>query len=436
MLSKKYECMRAKELTHLGGGVEFFHELSQMAAKVVLLRQLSEDDLRIFSAYANTYRIGKAEILFEEGEDSGCLFFIVEGAIDVYKLVEKHKQRKITSVPAGFSLGEMSIIDGMPYSATAMTAAEDTTLIVMTKKGFTELKEQHPTVIVHLLEGISMLINDRLRQSTGIMAGALAKEDMLVRKKEKLQVAKQQAEDANQAKSAFLADMSHEIRTPLNAVLGYTEMLQEDAADLELDQFVGDLGKIHASGKHLLSLINNILDLSKIEAGRMTLYEETFELIPFIEETMHTVAPLLSKNNNTMKIRFDDFVHFIRTDKTKLRQIILNLFSNACKFTKDGQITLSITREIDKADSYLFQVRDTGIGMTPEQLGKLFKAFSQAEAATSSKYGGTGLGLAVSKALSKLMGGDISVQSAYGEGTAFTLILPANVKSTDLPVCT
>jgi CheY-like chemotaxis protein/two-component sensor histidine kinase len=221
--------------------------------------------------------------------------------------------------------------------------------------------------------------------------------------------------------------MSHELRTPLNAIIGYSEMLQEDAEDANQPGFVPDLEKIHAAGRHLLALINDILDLSKIEAGKMELYLERFDVRTVLDEVATTIRPLVEQNANRFELQVDDTVQQMHSDATRIRQVLLNLLSNACKFTERGTITLVVRGERDEGagEGVVLQVRDTGIGMTEDQLQRVFEAFAQAEATTASRYGGTGLGLAISRRFCQMLGGDLSAESEAGTGSTFTVRLPA-----------
>jgi len=245
---------------------------------------------------------------------------------------------------------------------------------------------------------------------------------------EALQEANRQLEVASRHKTQFLANMSHELRTPLNAIIGYSEMLQEEAEDLDQESLIPDLQKVNAAGKHLLGLINDILDLSKIEAGRMDLFLETFEVVGLVRDVEAIVQPLVDKNGNALVVTCPDDLGTMQADLTKVRQALFNLLSNAAKFTDHGTISLTVERERGTdGDWVTFAVKDTGIGMTEEQLSRLFEAFSQAEASTRSKYGGTGLGLAISRDFCRMMGGDLTVTSVYGQGSTFTVRLPAMV---------
>ena len=241
--------------------------------------------------------------------------------------------------------------------------------------------------------------------------------------------AKDAADAANQAKSAFLATMSHELRTPMNAILGYSEILMEDAKDKGQEDFIPDLQKIHASGNHLLNLINNILDLSKIEAGKMDLFLESFGISRVIEDVVSTIRPLVEKNANTLQVHCAADLGTMHADLTKVRQSLFNLLSNACKFTENGTITLEVSPElIGGVDWIKFSVSDTGIGMAPDQMEKLFQPFVQGDASTSRKFGGTGLGMTITHRFCQMMGGEISAASEPGRGTTFTIRLPAQVK--------
>ena len=243
-------------------------------------------------------------------------------------------------------------------------------------------------------------------------------------KNQELNLLSIKAESASKAKSEFLANMSHELRTPLNAIIGYSEMLIEEAEDDELENYVQDLSKVHSSGEHLLSLINEILDLSKIEAGKMEMYIEEFDFNMHLDQIEATAKPLIEKNQNEFIVDKPDDIKNLTNDQTKLRQILFNMLSNAAKFTKNGVITLTVSNYGDKIR---FAVSDTGIGMSPEQLGKVFEEFTQADSSTSKNYGGTGLGLPISKKIAEMMGGIMEVESEEGKGTTFSITIPVVV---------
>ncbi|MCO5151365.1 MULTISPECIES: hybrid sensor histidine kinase/response regulator [unclassified Shinella] len=247
----------------------------------------------------------------------------------------------------------------------------------------------------------------------------------LRQRQQELELARDEAQRATQVKSEFLANMSHELRTPLNAIIGYAQILQEDAEDTGQTDFLPDLKKIESAGNHLLGLINGILDLSKIEAGRMEVYRERFDIGALTQDVAALIRPLAAKNDNTFAVECPADIGTIETDITKVKQTLLNLLSNACKFTEKGTVTLTVARQGKGAGRLLsLTVRDTGIGMNEEQLGRLFQAFSQADSSTSRKFGGTGLGLAISRSFAQMLGGDLTVESRPGEGSRFTFILP------------
>ncbi len=246
--------------------------------------------------------------------------------------------------------------------------------------------------------------------------------------KAEAEAAMESAEAANRAKSSFLANMSHELRTPLSAVIGYSEMMEEELEELGQGGALADIGKIKGNARHLLSLINDVLDLSKIEAGRMDTYAEEIDVAELVAEVEGTVGSLVARKNNDFVIDLGRNLGTMRTDVVKLRQCLFNLISNAAKFTEAGRITLGVRRS---GDALEFRVVDTGIGMTAEQLGRLFERFAQADESTTRKFGGTGLGLALTRAFARLLGGDVSVESTPGAGTTFTLRLPSAMPSAD-----
>lgn len=244
---------------------------------------------------------------------------------------------------------------------------------------------------------------------------------------EALDRAKRVAEDANQAKGRFLANMSHELRTPLNAIIGYSEMLLEVAEEKKDESIIPDLRKIRLAGKHLLGLINDVLDFSKIEAGRMDLVYETFPVCEMCMEVMAIATPLAEVNHNRLALQCCGSIGSIYADQMRLRQSLFNLISNACKFTAQGNIVLLFDRQNadDNGNGYFsVSITDTGSGMTSEQVSRLFEDFVQANSTTAQKYGGTGLGLSLSRKLCRMMGGDILVKSEYGKGSTFTIRLP------------
>ena len=327
---------------------------------------------------------------------------------------------------------------GMPFEAIVRGAAESGRIREAVGRVDAWVAERiarhrHPTepLIQQRADGRWIQITERETHDGGIVA-IYADITDLKRAEFELRRAMEQAEEATRAKSQFLANMSHELRTPLNAVIGITEMLEEDAEDQGQEDFIEPLRRIRGAGNHLLQLINEILDLSKIEAGRLELHFEDIDVQALVDELAMTTAPLAEKNGNRLEIRCPKDIGRMRTDMTRVRQVMLNLLSNACKFTEKGKISLDVQGEQD--DGFLtFAVTDTGIGMNEEQMARLFQEFSQADSSTTRKYGGTGLGLAISRRLCRLMGGDVSVKSTPGVGSTFTARLPRQTDGPEAP---
>ncbi len=298
------------------------------------------------------------------------------------------------------------------------------------------------------LMGVEAGANDFLAKPMDLQDVAVRVRNAVCMKRlfDELQQAKTLAEGANRAKSQFLACISHELRTPLTAIIGYAEMVQEEVEAVGEKALISDLQKIQAAARHQLALINDLLDLSKIEAGKMTLCTEEFDVAKLVIEVVSAVQPLITKNANKLELECPPDLGSMRADQTKVRQTLFNLLSNASKFTENGTIRLEVRRTSNlqhptsnaeprtlnlESGTLTFVVRDSGIGMTPAQVSKLFHAFTQADASICKKYGGTGLGLALSRKFCRIMGGDLTVQSEFGKGSIFTVQLPAVVNDLD-----
>lgn len=399
---------------------------------------------RIINVINNEIQLGsvmqallhQARLLFPQAEK--CSFLLDEEDSGKYRLVavDGYNPEDVGNVEftreevyLRFTYGHEKLDEGLFYisSVSELTAQEKMNHLPVPKSMLAmtiHLNNKLAGIMVLdcFSEGVTYDATDinKLRRFRQHALSAFAKAQML-----------HAVEEASRAKSRFLASMSHELRTPLNAIIGYSEMLSEEASELGQDDLIPDLRKINAAGKHLLSLINEILDLSKIEAGKMQLYLESFDLATMIQEVETTVQPLISRNSNSLEVILEGEPGVMEADVLKVRQILFNILSNASKFTQNGRITLTVSRSSSEpSDRIRMEVADTGIGISQEQMGRLFQAFAQADASTQNKYGGTGLGLVISRKLAQMMGGDISVESAPGKGSRFTIELPAVVRET------
>ncbi len=315
----------------------------------------------------------------------------------------------------------------------AWVVFEDVFLIVSCRRSVVEMKE-------HAARTAALEHEVRTREQAERVAAQYTREleaahetqrlngEQLAVLVDELRVTQRAAEAATRAKSEFLASMSHELRTPLNAIILYSELIQEEAEENPAQIAVADIQRIRSAGHHLLAQINDILDLSKIEAGKMSLDIERFDVARMIADLLDTAGPLIEKNGNTLTVRCADDVGMMAADLTKTRQILLNLLSNAAKFTTEGTVTLDVRTYLANGDpSLTFTVTDTGVGMTSEQTAKIFDPFTQADVTTTRKYGGTGLGLAIVSRFCRLMGGEVSVESEPERGSRFTVRLPIEV---------
>src|SRR5256885_300582 len=385
-----------------GGYLQVFHDVTLNGEHLGTL--VLQSDMRQWSLRAKRY----AGILF--------IFVLISG---LFALFVSSKLQRLISRP--------------------ILHLEDTMRMVSANKNYeVRATKSYGDEIGRLIDGFNTMLSEIQQRDTALRGaneelkartGELEKEIQYRKEtQEELLKAKHAAEEASRAKSTFLANMSHELRTPLNAIIGYSEMLEEETRELGKSDNVQDLRKIQSAGKHLLALINDVLDLSKIEAGKMGLHLENFEVPVLIDEMITTIQPAAAKNSNKTHVRIAENIGVMRADVTKVRQILFNLLSNACKFTERGTISVEVDQDrFEGQDCVRFRVSDTGIGITSQQKENLFHEFSQADASISRKYGGTGLGLAITYRFVQLMKGRISVESEPAKGSTFTVHLPAEV---------
>lgn len=361
-----------------------------------------------------------ADALKRSLESTLVFALLCAGVWFLFEEILTRRASRLVTVSNQLSEGDLSVrakLKGSDELATISAAFDRMATLMQSKTEALESSQVDLRNAKEALAEYNRTLEQKVAQRTAELADSI----------EEARQAKAAAEEANKSKSLFLANMSHELRTPLNAIIGYSEMLQEEIEDFGADELIPDLEKIHGAGKHLLNLINDILDLSKVEAGRMDLYLEKFDISKLISDVSSTIHPLIEKRENSLKIDCPSDLGMMYADLTKVRQCLLNLLSNASKFTEKGIVSLRVFEQLE-TNKIIFQVSDTGIGMSTSQQAKLFQAFTQADASTTRKYGGTGLGLAISKQFCTIMGGNILVESEPRKGSTFSIHLPRKVK--------
>lgn len=365
-------------------------------------------------------KIGLAE-LYTRSLRYGFISAIVLCLASLFALLLSARLQRMISDPILHLTRVAGEVSGSgSYDVRAVKTFEDETGILIDQfNAMMETINERDLQLKRAQDELELRVEERTRSLQNEIAERKSIEHSLVN-------AKLAAEEANAAKSAFLANMSHELRTPLNAILGYSEMLGEDAEDMGLMECRKDLRRIQAAGHHLLALVNDVLDISKIEAGALEVQMQTVEVGELTDGVVATIEPLAKRNDNQLIVQAEEDGATVRVDLVKFRQSLLNLLSNACKFTEHGVISLSVLRcrEADR-ELICWRVRDNGIGISPDDMKRLFRPFSQVDASTTRRHGGTGLGLAISQRLCRLMGGDITVESAPGQGSTFTIFMPA-----------
>ena len=394
-------------------------ELIGFLDKTNTLGGLDKDLLHEIILHSRIFKALFGEVLVTEGERGDGIFFLISGSLEVFKESGEGERRKIASLGPGSAVGEMAMIDGLPSSATVQVA-DAATVIHLSELSLNQLAVTSPTAFVALLRRVARQTSMNLRQTTLSLSRYLQRTADLTE-------ALHHSLESTRNKDQFFATMSHDLRTPLNAILGYSELVEEEMLENSRVENPDDLRRIQVAGRHMLDLINNFLDVSKMEAGKMQLHLETFPLADMVNETTAMVHALAQVHNNHFEVR-GDYDLQMTADVTKIRQSLINLLGNAFKFTRNGEVSLIVRHNVE-SDMIVFEVQDTGVGMSSSQMTNLFQSFSQSNTVDAGKMGSSGLGLFASQSFCRMMGGRITVDSVAGEGSTFTMTLPRVVRA-------
>ena len=395
-----------------------FETLVSYLKSTVTLGELDHEVLAQIAVHAKILHAPIGEVLASEGRRGDGMYLLIAGRLEVFKESGDGERRKIASLGPGATVGEMSIIDGLPASAT-VHVTEQALLVHLSEAGLNRMAASSPAAFVKLLRRVARQTSMNLRHTTLALSRYLQRTADLTE-------ALHQALEQGRNKTEFFATISHDLRTPLNAILGYSELVEEEMMANNRVENPDDLQRIQVAGRHMLDLINNLMDVSKLEAGKMNLHLETFPLKEMVQETTAMVHALAAVHRNRFMINNRADVS-MTADPTKVRQALINLLGNAFKFTKDGEVTLTVQCNSDN-DTVIFEVRDSGMGMTTDQMTRLFQSFSQPNAIDAGRMGSTGLGLFTSQSFCRMMGGRITVDSVRDEGSTFTMTLPRVVQ--------
>lgn len=392
-------------------------ELAGLLAESNVFTGFHDGDLSVLSRYATYRHYGTGETILVEGEHRPMLGVIIHGRVSILKENEGETPTTVATLGRGKVLGELSLIDGLPFSATACVL-EPCQLLVFEQASLNALSQTYPRIYTRILDCLTRQVSSRLRHTTDALAAHLFHASALTGAlNESLQEAK--------AHSGFITDMGHSMRTPLNAIVGYSELLQDDIDTGDVEAAREDVGQIREAARTLSRLVSDIMDLSRIESGRIRLQLETVGVRYLVEELVTAIGPLAANRGNRLEVKCPEDIGVMKADELQLRQMLYNLLENACEHTRDGVITIEVEAgSQEDEDQVEFRIRDTGVGMPPEQAATIFERFTSADGTARSRYSSTGLGLAISHSLCTMFGGSISASSERNVGSTFTVSLP------------